>query len=72
MNNLSTRAGFEVRFTSLFAEGRALVFPCDAKGHVDIDELPDRAKHNYLYARALIGRDYSLPRVCAALASPGS
>ena len=60
---------FEVRFASLFGEGRALAFPCDAKGLVDLDRLPHRARDNYLYARALVGRDYAKPRVCECLAT---
>jgi hypothetical protein len=55
---------FEVRFASLFTQGRALAFPCDAKGCVDLDALPDRAKNNYLFARAMVGRDYSTPCIC--------
>lgn len=54
---------FEIRFEALFAEGRALVFRCDASGRVDLDALPPRARSNYLYARALVGRDYAAPRV---------
>ena len=30
---------YEVRFLSLFQPGRALSFPCDREGHVDIDAL---------------------------------
>ena len=59
------RAGFEVRFQSLFQEGRALSFPCDGQGHVDLDALTDRAKGNYLFARAMVGRDYAVPAVFA-------
>lgn len=67
---ISPSAGsFEVRFESLFDGGRALVFPCDAAGHVDLDALPPRARSNYLYARALVGRDFVLPQVCSALPS---
>lgn len=54
---------FEVRFESLFDESRALVFPCDALGRIDLDALPERARSNYLYARALVGRDYAMPKV---------
>lgn len=54
---------FELRFQSLFDEGRALVFPCDAAGHVDLDTLTDRARNNYHYARAVIGRDFAFPAV---------
>ena len=57
---------FEVRFSSLFKPGRALAFPCDAQGHVDLDALTERARNNYLYARATVGREHCAPRVCAA------
>lgn len=57
---------FEVCFESLFNAGRCLAFPCDSGGHVDIDALSPRARQNYLYARALIGRDFSYPRVRVA------
>jgi hypothetical protein len=63
-----TPKSFEVRFASLFVEGRALAFPCDARGRVDLDQLPRRARDNYLYARALVGRDYSSPQICVCLA----
>ena len=57
---------FEIRFWSLFKEGRALAFPCDADGHVDLDALPARGFDNYLMARAMIGREYAMPVVYAA------
>ena len=56
-------ARFEVRFRSLFQEGRGLSFPCDEEGHVHLDDLSDAARHNYLYARALVGREYATPHV---------
>jgi hypothetical protein len=55
--------GFELRFQSLFIEGRGYAFPCDAEGHVDIDSLSGTLRLNYLYARTLIGREFSLPAV---------
>jgi hypothetical protein len=51
--------GYEVRFQSLFDAGRALTFPCDSRGRVELDALSDRAKHNYLYARAVVGREFA-------------
>jgi len=54
---------YELRFQSLFDEGRAYAFPCDAQGHVDMDALSDRARQNYLYARAVIGREVAMPAV---------
>jgi hypothetical protein len=56
-------AAFELRFVSLFDEGRGYAFPCDAEGHVDLDALSDRLKLNYLYVRKLIGRDFGAPAV---------
>lgn len=59
---------YELRFQSLFSEGRALAFPCDATGHVYLDALSDRAMENYLYARAVVGREYATPLVVGSTA----
>jgi hypothetical protein len=56
-------AAFQIRFRSLFDSGRALAFPCDANGRVHLDDLSERARHNYLYARAVVGREYFRPEV---------
>ena len=56
-------AHYELRFCSLFDEGRGLAFPCDADGHVDLDTLSSRARLNYLYARTVIGREFAMPAV---------
>lgn len=63
---INDKNSFEIRYLSLFARGRALAFPCDAQGRVDIDALTARACANYLFARAMVGRDYALPSVCSA------
>jgi hypothetical protein len=57
------RTGFELRFRSIYNEGRGLAFPCDAEGHVVIDSLSTKGRLNYLYARTLIGREFQLPVV---------
>jgi hypothetical protein len=49
----------------LFNQGRALAFPCDAGGHVDLDALSERARENYFYARAVVGFEYAQPAVMA-------
>jgi hypothetical protein len=59
-------ADYLLRFGSLFDEGRALAFPCDAEGHVLLDHLSDRARANYLYARAVVGREFATPCVVPA------
>jgi hypothetical protein len=56
---------YEIRFESLYQAGKALAFPCDAKGHVEMDALSDRARNNYLYARAVVGREFASPCVVA-------
>ena len=62
-SQIASAGSYEIRFQSLFNEGRALSFPCDAEGHVVLDSLTDRARDNYLYARAVVGREYALPCV---------
>lgn len=54
---------YELRFQSLFDSGRGFAFPCDPKGQVDLDKLSDRARNNYLYARAMVGRELACPDV---------
>lgn len=56
---------FELRFDSLCMPGRALVFPCDAQGDVDLDRFTERVRCNYLFARAMLGREYAWPRISA-------
>lgn len=59
----AVRNTFELRFRSLFQEGRALAFSCDADGRIDLDRLSDRSRERYLYARALVGREFAQPEV---------
>ncbi len=61
--NSSTADCYELRFRSLFHEGRGWAFPCDARGRVDMDTLGDRVLRNYLYARSMIGREVAVPHV---------
>jgi hypothetical protein len=61
--NVEAAAAHLLRFPSLFAEGRGLAFPCDPAGRVDVDRLSDRARHNYLYARAMCGREFGTPQI---------
>lgn len=57
------RCHFEIRFLSLFQEGKAFAFPCDADGHVDLDSMSERARNNYLFAHAMVGREFATPAV---------
>jgi|JI10StandDraft_1071094.scaffolds.fasta_scaffold715705_1 hypothetical protein len=55
--------GWQLRFASLFDPGRGLAFPCDDHGQVPLDSLPPRALDNYLYARAVVGREFATPTI---------
>lgn len=67
MNHSSTFAAcdarYELRFISLYNRGRGYAFPCDAEGHVEIDDLSARGRSNYLYARVVVGNELSIPTV---------
>ena len=56
---------FFLLFRSLFQSGRAFAFACDPHGCVDMDVMSERARNNYLYARAMIGRELAYPCVHA-------
>lgn len=56
-------AAYALRFASLFQPGRGLSFPCNAHGQVDLDRLCERERANYLYARAVVGREFATPAV---------
>ena len=59
----TTRDRFQLCFRSLFQSGRGFAFPCDPAGNVEIDGLSERARTNYLFARAMVGRDLAPPAV---------
>ena len=61
----SASQGYELRFKFLFDNDRALAFPCDERGQVDLDRLPERSRNNYFYARVAVGRDFACPAVLA-------
>lgn len=54
-----------LRYVSLFNQGRGLSFPCDGQGRVELDALSERGRANYLFARAVVGREYALPSINA-------
>ncbi|MBV9889482.1 MAG: hypothetical protein JO090_01170 [Rhizobacter sp.] len=56
----------QLMFAGLFPTPRTLTFPCDARGHVDLDALPRRALQNYYFARSTVGRDYDVPVIVPA------
>ena len=54
---------YQLRFQSLFRQGRGWAFPCDAQGQVDMDAMSDHVRDSYLFARALVGLEVSHPQV---------
>ena len=56
-------ARFELRYRSLSPHRCGFAFPCDAHGRVNLDDLSELARENYLYARAMVGRDLLQPQV---------
>jgi hypothetical protein len=60
---MNQAVAFQLCFRSLFQSGRGYAFPCDDAGHVDLDALSDRARNNYFFARAMVGRELSVPAV---------
>jgi hypothetical protein len=59
----ASTARYELRFASLYNRGHGFAFPCDAQGDVELDELSDSARINYLYARTVVGREFSAPTI---------
>ena len=62
-SNSLSRTQYEIRYRPLLEGVEPLSFPCDAEGHVHLDALSDRARESYLYARAVVGREYAAPAV---------
>jgi hypothetical protein len=56
---------YELRFTDL-ATGRCeYAFPCQKTGLVDIDELTDRRRTDYFYARSMVRKKFAAPVVAS-------
>lgn len=66
----SPAAFFELRFESLFQPAPAMAFPCDSEGHVDFERCSAGLRTSYLFARAMVGREYKWPRVTRAPSPP--
>lgn len=54
---------FELRFVPLRDDAAAIAFPCDPQGQVQLDALSERARTDYLFARAVVGFHYARPVV---------
>lgn len=63
LNRSHPHSDFEIRFQSLHHPGYCMAFECNASGQVNLDELPERARQNYFFARAMTGREFAYPIV---------
>ena len=54
---------YELRFSGHSLQRRGYAFPCDEMGVVDLDELTERNRANYFFARAVVGKELSAPVV---------
>jgi hypothetical protein len=52
-------------FPVALEEGRGLSFPCDQEGRFDLDNAHPRLRDSYLFARAMMGREYAYPVILA-------
>lgn len=59
----------ELHFLPRSAKGRSLAFPCNAAGHVEINDLSEHERIDYFFARALRGRDFSCAIIAGAPAA---
>jgi hypothetical protein len=64
---IASHQSFQLWFVSLYRQGHALCFPCDAGGAVALDELSEKGRCNYLYARAVVGHEFAWPQVREAM-----
>ncbi|RVT83113.1 hypothetical protein [Inhella crocodyli] len=58
-------AQYELRYAPVCPGGCGVSVPCDAQGRVSLDALSERELANYLFARAVVGRDLCAPEVVA-------
>ena len=63
LTSATPQAAYELRFPCRSGERSGFSFPFDVQGRVDMDELGDRARNDYLFARTVIGRDFLAPEV---------
>jgi hypothetical protein len=56
---------FQLRFHPLVGEANEFTCPCNATGHVVMDQMSERARSSYLFARAMVGRLYAPPEITA-------
>jgi len=63
----SSKVCHQLRFHSPCVGIGEYLFPCDAAGHVDLDQLSERGRIDYFYARAMVGKIFCAPCVSTGL-----
>lgn len=53
----------EVQFCGAHFAGKTVVFPCDCRGHVDLDTLNKAEMQDYLFARVVSRLGYARGRL---------
>ncbi|MDM0070604.1 hypothetical protein [Variovorax sp. J31P207] len=61
---------FRLVYRSLSGAPAEHSFPCNPDGEVDLDQLDDRSRNNYFFARAMVGRAMKPPMVERAGRAP--
>ena len=59
----SPASRFVLSYRPLVEGGRGYAFPCDRLGKVEMDRLSESARNDYIYARAVVGRELAEPAV---------
>ena len=62
--------GFQLHYRCLSGDCGGFSFPCDRQGCVDMDPMSERERNDYLFARAMVGRDLASPQVQATQPAP--
>ena len=61
--NHSPTGRYLLHYRPLVEGSRSYAFPCDLHGNVEMDRLSESARNDYLYARAVVGRELAEPAV---------
>jgi hypothetical protein len=52
-----------LHYQSLSLGERSYDFPCDGEGHVHLDQLTERQRNDYFYARVVVGNSLAAPNL---------
>jgi hypothetical protein len=61
--SVSSTCHFQICFRGVMLPGRSAAFPCDDCGNVDMDQLSEACRRDYLFARIMTRWDRPIPEV---------